>query len=94
MDSLYPEHEKMREVKNDADTIAAFLEWLEEQEMFVAILQDDADATEGYRAVPADLGIEKLLAKYFAIDLEKIGDEKDQMLADFRALNEKNKRGA
>lgn len=36
---------------------------------------------------PAHIGIEKLLAEYFDIDLKKISAEKDQMLDEIRAVN-------
>lgn len=36
---------------------------------------------------PAGLGIEKMLAKYFGIDLDKINIEKDAILASIREAN-------
>jgi hypothetical protein len=40
------------------------------------------------RLYPAGIGIEALLARYFDIDLDKINDEKDAMLAEIRKQNE------
>ena len=77
----YPEHEKMRAVKNESQTIGEFLEWLSEQGILLAKYDGETLFVSYYR-------IEELLAEYFGIDLNKINNEKDQMLQELRKLNE------
>src|SRR5512135_3462017 len=91
----YPEHEKLHMVKDRSQSIGEFLEWLRSEKGYVICErlrtsagdeeeeEDDAD----YELVPANLGITKLLAEFFKIDLEKIEAEKRQMLDQLRAAN-------
>ena len=72
--SSYPECEKMKLVKDDAETIGQFLEWLTEN-------QRDGN----YVPLPDDLN--DLLSDYFNIDLELVEEEKDQMLEEIRVAN-------
>jgi hypothetical protein len=117
MKEQYPEHEKMKAHKRDADVIAPFLEWLF-QDIRADICQhkderymcgtcgeipksqaeyDRSDGTyecgecedEAYY-LPAGYyewrhgGIEKILANYLGIDLQKVENEKQLMLAVLR----------
>ena len=79
----YPEHDKMREVKPQSQAIGGFLEWLEEQGIWLA---NHADSD--VHLSPFWYSKEKILAKFFGIDLAKIGEEKDAMVAELRAMNE------
>lgn len=77
--SLYPEHEKMRRISGQSQSIGDFIEWLHSQGLGLGRWQE----VEGYRNeqfVPALEGISSLLAKYFDIDLDVIEAEKRQML--------------
>lgn len=71
----YPEHAKLRSVKNEAQAIGAFIEWLRENNLIIA----DRDTVEEDAR-----GIERLLADHFEIDLQKIGAEKDAMVDELR----------
>lgn len=78
MKTQTPEHDRMRLIKDEADVIAPFLEWLTEK----YVIADWVDDDELY---PVHAGIEKLLASYFDIDLNKIEAEKCAMLEELRA---------
>jgi len=70
----YPECEKIAKVKDQSQVLGEFLEWLDLQGMFVA----EYDRLEYPQ--PIRLGREKLLAKYFKIDLDKAEKEKQSIL--------------
>lgn len=82
----YPEHEKLRAVKAQSQTIGDFLSWLEERDMAVCERVPEDIDEDGFSSdeefVPTQKGIERLLAEYFEIDLRKISDEKDAMIAE------------
>lgn len=96
----YPEHEKMASVRVQTDAIGAFLEALGEQGLVIArehthtetCYEDDEKATRNwpscgydqYELVDDRLSIERRLAAYLHIDLDKISTEKDEMLKEIR----------
>jgi hypothetical protein len=80
----YPEHVKLRAVKDDSQKLGAFLDWLQEQG--IALYHDEPEP------LAVCLTTEKLLAKYFEIDLDKIETEKRAMLEEQRQLNERTSR--
>jgi len=75
----YPEHEKLKIIKENSQQIGEFLDWLfgkaticlwhERHECFY----------------PAGKTIEGWLAEYFGIDQTKIDEEKRQMLEEIRS---------
>ena len=73
-DLLFPEHNRLDLIKEEADVIAAFLGWMEVQGWLLA------DNT----GFPVDLELEEVLAQYFDIDLDKIAEEKNQLLEKIR----------
>lgn len=73
----YPECEKMAAVKNEFQAIGSFLDWLEGEDLFICNLEK-----EEYR--PIHTAIEKLLAEYFEIDLDKVEKERCRMLNELR----------
>lgn len=77
--ALYPEHERLRALDGDNDTIGAFLEWLSEHDYAIC----EYDQMGGYH--PVGRGIQSWLAQYFNINPAKISAEKDAMLRDIRA---------
>lgn len=90
----YPEHEKMKAIKADADVISSFLEWLQSQKLFLAhyhMHTPDCKRNEcDYHSdeiVPLKLTIEDVLAKYLDIDLKKLSEEKEEMLKEFLERN-------
>lgn len=83
----YPEHARMSKVSDRSQTIGEFLDWLRSTEIVLAEWgTEDWDET----LFPINTSIEKLLARFFQIDLQKIAEEKDQMIAELRAMNERN----
>lgn len=80
--SKYPEHDKLHEVKKDkSQAIGEFLEWLQSSRGVIL-----GEWLEGYedRLQPISEDIQALLAEYFEIDLDKIEEEKCQMLEEMR----------
>ena len=80
--SDHPEHDKLHLVKDKSQTIGEFLEWLPTQGIHLCTFhyQDNQ-----YRT--AYTPITELLAKFFDIDLDKLDDEKRQMLNNLRKNN-------
>lgn len=76
----YPECKKMAAVKNESQAIGSFLDWLEGEDLFICNLEK-----EEYR--PIHTTIEKLLAEYFEIDLDKVEEERRQILDELRSHN-------
>jgi hypothetical protein len=75
-----PEHDKLHEVKDKSQAIGEFLEWLgSEKRGVVCQYVDDSDYP-----VPMPHNIQEILAEYFDIDLDKIEQEKQQMLVKLR----------
>lgn len=84
--SGYPEHDKMAKVRDEADEIGQFLEWLESEKLTVCGFSDEVGRwVPGWSATGWRGGIEQLLARYFDIDLAKLDDEKRDMLRRLRA---------
>lgn len=85
----YPETptlDRIREVKADADVIAAFLEWCEEQGYVLSEWRDDEWSEP--TLFPVNGGIEHRLAEYFGIDLQKKAEEQDAVLEHVRSMNQ------
>ena len=83
-DNRYPEHDKVRAVKNESQRLGAFIEWLNEKDMQIC---EGEEGLHGVRWYPTTKNIERLLAEYFEIDLQKVGEEKDAMVAEMRSAN-------
>lgn len=73
-----PECEKLTKVADKSNIIGAFLDWLNEKG-YVLSEWDDHD-----KLYPVHLSIEKLLAKYFNIDLVKVEKERSAWLEQLR----------
>jgi hypothetical protein len=80
MQNHYPEHDKMRNVKDHSQTIGEFLDWMKNEKGFAIC---EVEQTYG-RWTRTTQTTEQLLAEFFEIDLAKIQDEKDHMLAEMR----------
>ena len=85
---LYPEHERMKALNGDNDTIARFLEWLSEHDYLICEVVQDARGSDDIQ--PVHRGIESWLAQYFNINPAKIEAEKRAMLDSMRAANAVN----
>jgi len=72
----YPEHEKLQKIQDKSQTIGEFLDWLGyEHEYFIC--EKSGKYQEWY---PISQNHQKLLAQYFDINLDKLEQEKKQML--------------
>ncbi len=94
----YPEHEKLAKIKDKSQSIGEFLEWLESEKKVnlctyeAEYTMQDSDGEdeiipEGYYGINQTK--EKLLAEFFDIDLNKIEEEKRQMLAEMNKNSQK-----
>lgn len=92
----YPEHEKLEQVKDKAQLLGEFLEWLQgEGNLTLAewYTHEDRGAVSGRvfsseeRLAPTSQTIEKILGRFLGIDPEKLAREKDEMLSELRRAN-------
>lgn len=81
MKDRYPEHEKLKLVKDKSQIIGEFLhEWLPSQNLTICEFTAD-------EYFPAMRSTEQLLADFFGIDRGKLEEEKRAMLEEQRRLN-------
>ena len=88
--SNYPEHKKMQAVRSESETLSSFVDWLSERGIALckwqaAIRHSDAwgdFSPEGYYRVRE--GPNELFASFFEIDLEKVEEEKLEMISAMR----------
>lgn len=79
----YPECEKMQGVKDKSQAIGEFLEWLgSEKEVFLA--KWELDEYEDEYITRFLYSAEKLLAEFFNIDLNKVEQERRQILSELK----------
>lgn len=88
MSDKYPEHEKMKARKEEADALAPFLEWLQDQGYEICDWNDGRD--EWHQAFSSSNQIEETMAAFFDIDLKKLAAEKDAMLAEIRMAHQRD----
>jgi hypothetical protein len=79
MPNTYPEHERLKAIKDKSQAIGEFLEWLDSHP---SITLCDIDSNHDY--FPTHVTNNTLLAEYFGIDLAKLENEKQLMLDEFR----------
>jgi hypothetical protein len=77
-----PELDKMEAVQEQSQTIGEFLEWLNGKGISLCKL-GTADWEQNFH-FPIHDSTEKLLAEYFDIDLNKVEQEKQVLLAEWR----------
>ena len=87
--SNYPESDKLLAVSGESQNIGYFLDWLRSQGYYLCKFQEEEYNPEIDEMYPAGFyptyeRIEELLAKYFQIDMDKVDDERRQMLEDLR----------
>ncbi|MCC3766488.1 hypothetical protein [Streptomyces sp. UNOC14_S4] len=82
--SEYPEHDKLRAVNGVSEDIYRFLSWMDDKTEFRLcreVVLDDPDMDDPTVFLEAGgEDLKKLLAQYFAIDLEELDAEKQQMI--------------
>jgi len=83
----YPEHEKMKSVKDDSHKLGEFIEWMHLKEWGICTQVEGHG--EGYEWIPScwvqiPNKIEAILSEYFEIDLKILEEEKREMLRKMR----------
>ena len=82
-----PEHEKLQDIQPQSQTCGELIEWLGEQGIFLCKFN------RFDRLDPINDSTERLLARYFGIDLKVLEDEKVAILTAQRQLNERVEKG-
>lgn len=77
-----PELDKMLKNKDQSQTIGEFLDWLQNEKEIVLCKWDNKISE--HHPFPFYTSIEKLLAEYFGIDLDKCEKERRAILANLR----------
>lgn len=84
MEIKYPEHEKLEKIQEsfgvDYQRLGYFLEHLDR--IFVFAEWEDEDTLS-----PVSINYNKIISGYFKIDYEKLMQEKDQILEEYRRYN-------
>jgi len=87
--SEYPEHDKLVQVRDKSQAIGEFLDWLQnERDIVLAEYHEHAMSRKDV-LLPAHAHIETLLGEFFEIDPEKLENEKQYMLEQLRAAQQK-----
>jgi hypothetical protein len=96
MENKYPECEKFQAVREQANQIGEFIDFLRYEKKYTLAkwykLEDEDDDEEEIeqKLMPEFPDMEKLLAEYFDIDLKKLEEEKRVMLEECRKANAQN----
>lgn len=77
-----PECDKIVSAQPQSRTISNFLEWLDEQDWEIA--QRLEDRPHRGQLAPITEGRERMLARFFEIDLDKAENERQALLASLR----------
>lgn len=83
----YPEHEKLEKVKEETQAIGQFLEWLNsKKKIILGSYFKDADNlnTDLQEMRMIYVQHEKLIAEFYGIDLDKLEQEKRDILKSIR----------
>lgn len=83
MATQYPECEKLSNISDQSQLIGNFLEWASgTQEFHMCIYSGHSE-----EYLPIGMATERLLAKFFKINLDKVEEERRQMLDEVRKSN-------
>lgn len=77
----YPQHAKLRTVKDYSQKIGEFVEWLPAEKQ-IRLGYYRTEKSEVLQ--PAQIALQDLLADFFGIDLKALAQEKDDMLEELR----------
>lgn len=86
---MYPEHRKLHLVVEQSQRLGEFLEWLGQEGLVICEYTRDED----WPWTPLHSSIDRLLGRYFGIDLAVLEREKRAMLDEQRALNARVREG-
>lgn len=79
----YPECDKLQKVSKKSQELGFFLEWLMSNRVIASWSENDRDDN----LYPTHESIEEILAGYFNIDMDKVNEERAQILEDLRKKN-------
>jgi hypothetical protein len=89
VESRYPQHDKLRAVQAESQAQGEFVDWLEEQGIFLAEwVKVSSLPSSSERLVPATTPLRDLLAEYHGVDQAELEREKRAMLDAQRRLND------
>ena len=84
--SSFPEHDKLDGIRDKTQFMGEFLSWLTSERGYV-LCESYQNPEDNYvRYLPAHYNLTELLAGFFEIDLNKLEEEKLQILAKMRKL--------
>lgn len=83
----YPEHEKLAKVSTLSNQLGEFIDWMEGEGWLFAEWVESEYRGGDAQLTPVHKTINEWLALFYGVDLQKIEDEKEQMLEEIRALN-------
>lgn len=85
MEEQYPEHTRLHAVKDKAQVVGEFIEWMHEQG--VVFCQFSEHGTQHFESHEQlyNRPIEEIVARFFEIDRDKLEQEKRAMLEDLRS---------
>jgi hypothetical protein len=78
------ECDKLVAASKVSQEIGAFLDWLEEQGIFLAS-DEEVEGRRGRVTLPVYESKERMFARYFEIDLDKVENERRALLASLRS---------
>lgn len=74
-----PECEKLSKVSEQSNKIGDFLDWLRQHSIVLCTYDDDSEQYFD-AGMMTDSGINRLLAQYFGVDLNKVEEERRALL--------------
>lgn len=92
-----PELDKMRAVQEQSQAIGSFIEWLSTKDYVIGrhLTMEEVDQLgldpDETNIIPVYSSIEKILAEYFEIDLNKVEQERTKLLEQIQDANVKSK---
>lgn len=87
-----PELARMKAVQPESQAIGNFLAWLEENAMWVGHWVEAGEGSDDDEVgMPVRESFERLLARYFQIDLAKVENERRAILAHHRSREQRSR---
>lgn len=83
---LYPEHEKLHEIKDQSQSIGEFFDWLRSKGLLICKYREQVGIVFGPGEFeeagyfPENTAIQILLSEFFGINRQKLEEEKQAML--------------
>lgn len=88
--ATYPELDKMKAAREKSAVLTEFVDWLDQNNMRICLRTEVSITYRGSPYEPIPESFEKLFARFFGIDLDKVEEERRQILAELRKSNERS----